>query len=97
MSSKNRLFSEDGIDATHSRTVPSCVYLPDESTLNEIKYLFITLKSTQKGDDSGGGQLNICNMPYSADLAMLASDGAGDVLSLEDVSNSHIVTILFPN
>ena len=97
MGSKCRLFSEDGIVASHAQTVPSCMYLPDESTLNEIKYLFTTLKSTQKGDDYPGGPLNILNVPYSADLALLTSDGNGAVLSLEDVSHRYAFNISFSN
>lgn len=83
---KMKLFSDDGIDSSHARQEPESIYFPDENTHEEIKYLFTTLRSTQNERDANGVAINITNLPYSADLAVLASDNQGNLLSMDDVS-----------
>lgn len=78
---KSRLFSDDGIDASHARREPDSIYFPDENTQSEIKLLFTTLKSAQN-ESENGVSVNISELPFSADLAMLAQ---GNLLSIDDV------------
>ena len=83
----SKIFSDDGLNYMQSRCEPEYIYYPDESTINEIKYLFVTLKSTELGGTRNNESvIFIKNMPFSYDLAMLLSEGDGNVLSLEDVS-----------
>jgi hypothetical protein len=92
-SSRTRMFSDDGIDANRSRFEPQYVYYPDESTDNEIRFLFTTLKSTEHSTPSDGYEISIRNMPFSYDLSMLISEGGGDKLTFEDVSNGAVVNV----
>lgn len=86
---QTKLFSNDGIDPSHARREPDTIYFPDENTQQEIRYLFTTLKSAQNEKDASGAALNIRNLPYSSDLADLASDTQGNLLSFDDVSSSY--------
>jgi hypothetical protein len=85
------MFSDDGIDANRSRFEPQYVYYPDESTDNEIRFLFTTLKSTEHSTPCDGYEISIRNMPFSYDLSMLISEGGGDKLTFEDVSTVTVV------
>jgi len=85
---KTKLFSNDGIDPSHARREPDTIYFPDENTQQEIRYLFTTLKSAQNEKDASGAALNIRNLPYSSDLADLASDTQGNLLSFDDVRST---------
>lgn len=82
---KTKLFSSDGIDFSHARREPDSVYFPDENTHEEIKFLFVTLRSTQHGEGISEGAVDIKNLPYFADLSALASDAQGNLLSVDDV------------
>lgn len=82
---KTKLFSSDGIDCSHARREPDSVYFPDENTHDEIKFLFMTLRSTQNGQGISEGVVDIRNLPYSADFGALASDAQGNLLSVDDV------------
>ena len=83
---KTRLFSDDGIDSSHARREQESVYFPEGSTLDEIKFLFKTLESTQNAKGTNEGVVDIRNLPYSSDLSILTSDTQGNLLSLDDVS-----------
>jgi hypothetical protein len=85
------LFSDDGIDAGHAKFEPACLYYPDESTCDDIKYLFTTLESTQRYKESDGQMLEIQSLPFSADLSSFSQDENGEVLSLNDVRFSLYV------
>lgn len=78
------LFSDDGIDSNKSRFEPLVAYNPDESTRNEITFLFTTLKSTEHSGNHIN-EISIRGIPFSYDLSVLASEGSGDRLTVEDV------------
>lgn len=83
---KTRLFSDDGLDASRARCEPPYVYCPDDSTLSEIKFLFSALKSTERTKHGRESEISIKDMPYSYDLSILASEGDGEFIALDDVS-----------
>lgn len=88
---KTRLFSDDGIDASRARSEPQYVYFPDESTYNDVRGLFNTLKSFD-GTNCAENALSIKSMPFSYDLAMLSCAGTGDLITLEDVRSQNLMS-----
>lgn len=88
-----KLFSDNGIDSNHSRHEPNCIYYPDNSTINAIRYFFETLLSSQTSTIKEN-HINTENFKFLSDISYFISNQSEKLLSVDDVSNFNPINIL---